>query len=622
MTISEYITTLLSPVRWVLQAYVSESAPESKQAWEHYSAETSAAGSVDGVHPLQKLQVIAELDEFSYFLLKLTLAVELLPSVRAAAESLGGVSVPLALRLYSATEGEAVFWQAAWRANEAARLLFDEANGAITPKRIVVDFVLGVMHAPHNCELFRQNDPLTEPLTDGEIPSQIARRLEFKPNGNIFCICGTKGAGRKYWLKRYAQERGGTLLFLRYNDISDEQARLDDIKLSLSLSGAVLCVYGLPEDKPEKLPDFIRKVKPANAAIICEEPIAAQDGYSHIVLTVPPLEFNERLKIWQNCLESDIDIANFARRYKFTVGQIINACNAAQNGTPVTPETLNAACRQQLSHELEKTAQKTQLCYSWNDLILPQEQTALLRHICARVTHAETVYNEWKIGGGATSGNGVRALFSGKPGTGKTMAAQVIAQELGMEMFTINLSSLVSKYIGETEKNLETVFTEAEKSGGILFFDEADAIFGKRGEQKDSRDKYANLQTSFLLQRLETYGGVIILASNLLSNFDPAFLRRISVRVEFPAPDEELRRQLWQKYLNNHAPLSPELDTKFLAARFDITGSAIKNIATTAAFIAAANNNAISMSEILQAASMEYAKSDKVLAHKESMEFV
>jgi SpoVK/Ycf46/Vps4 family AAA+-type ATPase len=203
------------------------------------------------------------------------------------------------------------------------------------------------------------------------------------------------------------------------------------------------------------------------------------------------------------------------------------------------------------------------------------------------------------------------------------MAAQVIARELGMEMFVVNLSSLVSKYIGETEKNLESVFAEAAKSGGILFFDEADALFGKRGEQKDSHDKYANMQTAYLLQRFENYNGVVLLASNLASNLDRAFLRRIQIKIEFPPPDKSLRAMLWERSLTrSRAPVSEDIDIPFLAETFDITGAAIRNSVVAAAFIAASETGIIGMRELIQALSMEFAKQDKVLTEKELREFV
>jgi hypothetical protein len=274
-----------------------------------------------------------------------------------------------------------------------------------------------------------------------------------------------------------------------------------------------------------------------------------------------------------------------------------------------------------LGHRLDRLATRTNAAFTWDDIILPARQKALLRHVCDRVRHGGAVYGDWGFGRKAVYGRGVRALFSGPPGTGKTMAAQVVANELGMEVYRVDMSALVSKYIGETEKNIDELFCEAEKSGGILFFDEADAIFGKRGEQRDSHDKYANMQTAFLLQRVEDYSGVALLATNFVSNIDAAFTRRIQIRVDFPSPDEAARLAIWRSLLKPPAPTAPDVDVEFLAKRFEATGSEIKNIALAAAFIAAAENGGITMGRLLRALAMEYAKTDRILSAKELGEY-
>ncbi|MDR2356332.1 MAG: ATP-binding protein [Clostridiales Family XIII bacterium] len=274
-----------------------------------------------------------------------------------------------------------------------------------------------------------------------------------------------------------------------------------------------------------------------------------------------------------------------------------------------------------LGHGIGRLAAKINTAFCWDDLVLPQRQKALLRHVCDRVRYDGAVYGEWDFGKKVTYGRGVRALFAGPPGTGKTMAAQIVANELGMELYRVDLSALVSKYIGETEKNIDEVFREAEKSGGILFFDEADAVFGKRGEQKDSHDKYANMQTAFLLQRVEDYDGVALLATNFVSNLDAAFIRRIQIRVDFPAPDEAARLSIWRALLRAPVPVAADIDTPFLAKRFETTGSEIKNVVLTAAFLAAAEKGEITMGRLIRALVTEYAKIDKILSAKDLGEY-
>jgi hypothetical protein len=288
---------------------------------------------------------------------------------------------------------------------------------------------------------------------------------------------------------------------------------------------------------------------------------------------------------------------------------------------------LGAADKEMLPRRLNGLASEINAAFVWDDLILPAAQKNLLRHICDRVRFDETVYGDWGFGKLVPYGRGVRALFSGSPGTGKTMAAQIIAAEIGMRLYRVDLSALVSKYIGETEKNIDEVFVEAGKSGGILFFDEADAIFGKRGEQKDSHDKYANMQTAFLLQRVEDYDGIVLLATNFVSNLDAAFTRRIQIRVDFPAPDEAARFAIWRALLKSPAPISDDVDLAFLARGFDLTGAEIKNIVLAAAFLAAAEgageaDEAIAMRHVIRALTMEYAKTNKILSANELGEYV
>lgn len=304
-----------------------------------------------------------------------------------------------------------------------------------------------------------------------------------------------------------------------------------------------------------------------------------------------------------------------------TTGLLFSVPETLKLNSSVLRFLIGAGERDSLPRHLDMLASRIGTVFAWDDLILPDVQKSLLRHICDRVRFDGKVYDDWGYGRVTPYGRGVRALFSGPPGTGKTMAAQVIAAELSMELYRVDLSATVSKYIGETEKNLDKVFVEAKKSGGILFFDEADAIFGKRGEQKDSHDKYANMQTSFLLQRVEEYDGVVLLATNFVSNFDAAFLRRIQIRIDFPAPDEQARLAIWSGLLKSPARVADDLDLQFLAKSFQLTGSEIKNIVLAAAFIAAAEDDFITMRNLIRALAAEYGKSNRILSEKELGEY-
>ena len=247
----------------------------------------------------------------------------------------------------------------------------------------------------------------------------------------------------------------------------------------------------------------------------------------------------------------------------------------------------------------------------WDDLVLEPDRTAVLREICDQVRLRDVVLGQWGMAARTGVARGVSVLFTGPPGTGKTMAAGVVAADLGLELFAIDLSQVVSKYIGETEKNLARVFDAAEDSGAVLLFDEADALFGARTEISDAHDRYANIETSYLLQRMEEYDGIAVLSTNLRQNMDDAFLRRLRFVVDFPLPDAAARRRIWERHLGGPAPLD-ELDFDLLAARLSVAGGSIRNMALAAAYLAAAEGVALGMDHLMRAAGREFEKLGKL----------
>lgn len=264
---------------------------------------------------------------------------------------------------------------------------------------------------------------------------------------------------------------------------------------------------------------------------------------------------------------------------------------------------------------LQALAQRIETLATWDDLVLPAEQTVLLREIAGQVRQMATVYETWGFAARGQRGLGISALFAGESGTGKTMAAEVLANELGLPLYRIDLSAVVSKYIGETEKNLRRVFDAAEAGSAILLFDEADALFGKRGEVKDSHDRYANIEVSYLLQRMESYAGLAILTTNFKSALDPAFLRRIRFVVNFPFPDASQRAEIWRRIFPAQTPLDG-VDIGRLT-RLSVAGGNIRNIAVNAAFLAADKREPVGMSHLLHAARREYTKLEKPLSELE-----
>jgi SpoVK/Ycf46/Vps4 family AAA+-type ATPase len=274
----------------------------------------------------------------------------------------------------------------------------------------------------------------------------------------------------------------------------------------------------------------------------------------------------------------------------------------------ISEEDLFYACRAQSSQKLTLLARKITPLYTWGDIILPDDRLEQLHEICAQARYRQRVFEQWGFDRAMSLGKGLSMLFVGPSGTGKTMAAEVIAGELGLDLYKIDLSGMVSKYIGETEKNLSAIFQEAAQSNAILFFDEADAIFGKRSEVKDAHDRYANIEVNYLLQKMEEYEGITILASNFPKNFDDAFTRRLRFIVGFPFPEEVYRHRMWKTMFPSDAPLGKDIDFEFLGRKLKITGGNIKNIALNAAFLAAANAGVIGMKHIIRSTKREFQK--------------
>lgn len=295
---------------------------------------------------------------------------------------------------------------------------------------------------------------------------------------------------------------------------------------------------------------------------------------------------------------------------------------ATRSGTTLVTGTGAAPCGFAERHvpgpraarsELTGLAQRVLPRHGWDDLVLPAATVEQLRELSTHVLHRDQVLDQWGFGARVSPGRGVTALFTGPSGTGKTTAAEIVAADLGLDLYRIDLSSLVSKYIGETEKNLARVFAAAEESGAILFFDEADALYGKRSEVRDSHDRYANIETAFLLQRMDGYDGVVILASNLRQNMDDAFTRRLRFVIDFPVPDQAQRLEIWRRHLPAQADVEPGLDLASFAARFKLTGGNIRNIVLSAAYLAAAEGHPIGERHLLHATGRELQKLGKPL---------
>lgn len=314
------------------------------------------------------------------------------------------------------------------------------------------------------------------------------------------------------------------------------------------------------------------------------------------------------------------NLLELASQYNFTHGQINTTLVTAKNiallknhqTSEISINELRLACHANTSRKLSSLAKKIEPGYSWDDIVLSRDKLKQLEEMRDTIKCRAVVYEEWGYSEKLSLGMGLNALFCGPSGTGKTMAAEIIANSLGLEFYKIDLSSIVSKYIGETEKNLSRIFAEAESSNVILFFDEADSLFGKRTEVKDAHDRFANIETSYLLQKMEEHDGIVILASNLRNNIDDAFVRRLYSVIEFPFPDEKHRKKIWRGIFPPEVPLSDSIDFDFLARQFKLSGGNIKNIGLCAAFLGAADNDAgVTMDHLILATKREYQKLNK-----------
>ncbi|NEN98850.1 MAG: ATP-binding protein [Moorea sp. SIO3I7] len=374
-----------------------------------------------------------------------------------------------------------------------------------------------------------------------------------------------------------------------------------------------------------------------------EKPWRPEKTIAMGMVTVPfPIpEFTVRRWCWQNQLtaagisldrpELDALCDRFRLNSEQITDAVIDACNRARwriaQNTPPTPHTPNlphclekptlselfAAARAQSGHQLGSLARQIQPKYSWDDIVLPVNQKAQLREICNQAKYRQLVWEEWDFQSKLSLGRGLNVMFSGPPGTGKTMAAEIIAHELELDLYKIDLSQVVSKYIGETEKNLNRIFTAAANANAILLFDEADSLFGKRSEISSAHDRYANIEVGYLLQKMEEYEGVAILTTNLRTNMDDAFVRRLRFIIEFPFPNLKDRRRIWEQIWPSPVPRSEELDLDFIARNCEIAGGNIRNIALAAAFIAADDGGIVKMNHLLRAVRREYQKMGKVL---------
>jgi AAA+ superfamily predicted ATPase len=431
---------------------------------------------------------------------------------------------------------------------------------------------------------------------DPELPIDIEHISGVAGSGDaqVILVAGPdRSARRRRALMRLGAERAIALKG------TDESTNWAAVVREATLCGAAVLV-DVVDSVPPRIKWWIERANHLRWGILSENQIPLEQLPDRAWVDD---QISDRVASAASVLQQMGGALGAGHRLTFTQLDQIRKSLPALGGDP------SHAARRLVTGDLDRLTTRIRPSRSWDDLVLPVEDFERVRMVAARYRHRDTVLDEW--GFKPIPSAGVVAMFSGPPGTGKTMSAEVIAADLGLDLFKVNLATMVSKYIGETEKNLEQLFDVADTGNVVLLFDEADSIFGKRSEVSDAQDRYANLEVSYLLQRIERFDGLVILTTNLSSNIDNAFLRRIHVVVDFQAPDEGERRTLWLKALPNDAPQN-EVDIDF-CARFKLSGADIRSVSLGAAFMAADEKKSISMSHVVTALFDEMRKQGRLV---------
>jgi len=436
-------------------------------------------------------------------------------------------------------------------------------------------------------------------------------------------VFGQRNADLRSVALHACEDMNRTAYFFDSQCIPKDQAERDALTVLWQreslLDGAVL-IISVAEGAQEIVSRFVSDIF-TPCILISREPLELASVLSSRV-SVPRSDSSEQLSLWNAVLGDNVrythdDLTKIVSQFNFSAQEIADITQQVllNSSEEHLSNHLWHQCRSHARKALDRLAERIDSNYEWSDLVLPVAQKQTLEEIISFTRHRHQVYSDWEFGAKSRQGQGGSCLFYGSSGTGKTMAASAIANSLGLDLFRVDLSQVINKYIGETEKNLARIFNAAEDSGAILLFDEADALFGKRTEVKSSNDRHANVSTGYLLQRMESYSGLAILTTNLKKEMDSAFLRRIRFIVQFPFPDIETRQTIWANVFPAKTP-TKDLDFYKLAT-LDVAGGNIKNIALNAAFYAAEENSEISMRHLAKAARREFQKLDKTVRETE-----
>jgi ATP-dependent 26S proteasome regulatory subunit len=518
------------------------------------------------------------------------------------------------------------------------RLIEMEGNHGLTsaPLRIderVLHYLAGVNRLDERLDgvLSYRTSPQWMAEEHKRIATELATQFGRLPTTAAVHLCGDDSSAQECIAGFIANELGCELLILRMEDTPAAGAELEQFVALWTRESLLLPAILLLQWESEVPTATARQLAERLHGLLC---IASHDS---LRLHRPLVRYDvdkpgpeEQKRLWIKTLgaaagEHPAVVEEIAEQFRFsaeTIAAIAHTteAKATSENAELSSAQLWNACRSHARPKLETMAERIVPNATWNDLVLPVLQLQTLKQLAAQSRHRMMVYETWGFAAKGRRGLGLSALFAGPSGTGKTLAAEVLAHELKLDLYRIDLSAVVSKYIGETEKNLKHVFDAAETGGVLLLFDEADALFGKRAEVKDSHDRYANIEVGYLLQRMESFQGLAILTTNFKSSLDKAFQRRLRFSVDFPFPDATHRESIWKKAFPTATPTS-DLEPARLA-RLNMTGGNIRNIALNAAFLAAESNEPVAMSHLLVAAQLEATKVERPIAEMETRGWV
>jgi len=672
-----------SPLEPAISSPTSSGAPDGQllalrlaECEQRIAAQTAASNAAGIALPLERLTKFCSLSSRERDVLLLSMAPELDPRFETLCSYAQNdvtrkrPTVGLILRLLEPSPAERLQLRALFSvtghllqapllrfSNEAQESEAPLLSRAVRPEERIVDFLLHHPGLDSRLRSFTMCLNSTRSLASLHFPEGFSQGLRqaasaMRGEGGILFFHGADGTGKRAVAEAISAEAGrglvvadvrqaraagapvaATLALLR------REARLQEANLFLSHAEAWLAEEAAHQSAAicESLSDSVADselilfVASASPWPVVEN--ALPGAWTQFEFTTPG--FLDRTRLWQEAMGPQLKAAQprlatqLANQFVLTGGQIYGAGRMAkthallrgQDATALTRADFEAAARAQSNQALRQRAQKVDAVHGWSDLVLPPRTLQQLREVCAAEKYRSVIYADWGFDRRLMQGKGLNVLFCGPSGTGKTMSAGIVARELGLDLYKIDLSSVISKYIGETEKHLSQIFREAQSSNAILFFDEADAIFGKRSEVKDAHDRYANVEVAYLLQKMEEYEGIVILATNFRKNIDDAFTRRIHYIVEFPFPEAQYRERIWRSLMPAAAPLAEDVDFGFLARQFELAGGNIRNVALVAALLAAEEGGSIRMEHFVLATARELQKMGKLPSRSDFREY-